>query len=393
LAAARESLRLAKLGGSQAAQAEALKAICQAAVDSDSSQAIAAAEERVKLLRQIGDRPLQAMALIDLASAYLARLRKKLSTCSIPSAEDTIGALRSAKDAHTLFVEQRSTDGQARALPIIARVLLFNGVHPDIVEASANPDEIFADVMSGKYSSSQNALPQQPQPTNLKVEDVIPDSKQLDRGKFGWNNATAGFCYTVVWQPIKDRKVGNSKPRGQYDLLTLGTGYKHHAVPTTVALRSNDASERNDALVVFMTTPDSGNNYATSIMSAQHTLGGMIEAQLRKMVFVQFGESFFDFTDTTAQRVEMHSVTLALLRSARIEAPFLTIGFVGGDAASWMHNPAPLIESIFDTVESDECEIMYKNGEGFAPSMLHRPVDEQIQAVKPGKVNGAKFAR
>lgn len=56
---------------------------------------------------------------------------------------------------------------------------------------------------------------------------------------------------------------------------------------------------------------------------------------------MQFGESFFDWTDTSARTVEMHSVTLGLLRSARIEAPFLTIGFVGGDLASWVQEPHP----------------------------------------------------
>jgi len=344
-------------------------------------------------LQEMRERAGEANALIDLAKVHVQKLSSKLKTCSIASADSTIAALRAAKDAHGVFSETRNLQGQTTALQIVARVLLYNGVHPDVIEASRDPAAIFADVMSGKYSSSRNALPQPAQPKQLKLEEAVPDSKQLDRGKFGWNNATAGYCYTVVWQPTKDRNMGNNKPRGQYDILTARTGYKHDAVATTLGLRANDASERNDALMVFMTTEDHGNHYASSFMNAQHIIGGVVAAQLRKLVFVQFGESFYDWTDTSARTVEMHSVTLAILRSARIEAPFLTIGFVGGDAASWHQDPAPMIESIFDTIESDECELIYKSGESFAPSMVHKPLEDTIAAVKPGKMKASKFAR
>eukprot|EP00438_Fugacium_kawagutii_P018014 Skav226378 [mRNA] locus=scaffold722:122671:139277:+ [translate_table: standard] len=241
-------------------------------------------------------------------------------------------------------------------------------------EASNDPEEIFASVMSGAYTNSKNALPSKPSTKPLKLEEVVPDSKQRLGNQQAWSQWVnqAGFCYTVVWQPTKDRGVGNNKPRGQYDMLMLRSGYKHHAVPTAVGLRSNDASERrgNEHMMVFMTTQDHGLNYApwispsvaaesSTMMNVQHTIGGVsATANLRKLVFVQFGESFFDWTDTSARTVEMHSVTLGLLRrggSARIEAPFLTIGFVGGaprDLASWVQDPQPLIESMFDTIES-----------------------------------------
>lgn len=392
LTAAREALRLSKVAEDKAGQAAAFRAMVFAAAGFDDNKAIAASQERIKLLKELGDRAGEATALIDLAKSYMSKLSKKLTSCAVASAEDTIEALRAAKDAHSIFSQLRDSPGETGALQIVARALLYNGVHPDIVEASRDPAEIFADVMAGKYTNSKNALPPKPLTKPLKLEEAVPDSKQLDKGKFGWNNPTAGYCYTVVWQPTKDRNVGNSKPRGQYDILTLRSGYKHNAVPTTLQLRANEASERQDALMIFMTTPDHNQAYASAMMNAQQTIGGVVAAQLRKLVFVAFGEAFYDWTNTSAQPIEMHSVTLALLRSARIEAPFLTIGFVGGDCASWSQDPAPMIESIFDTLESDECERIFKNCEPFAPAMVHKPIDENVTTVKPGKGKSlAKF--
>lgn len=385
--AGREALRLARLAGDKVQQAAAWRVLAVAGEQVDLDKAIVSWQELCKLAKELSASE-EAAALFGLSKAHLTRLSRKLSSCAIACKDDTIEVLRAAKEAHRLYKQESDSMGQINTLQLVAKVLLFNGVHPDVVEASNDPEEIFAAVMSGAYSNPKNALPPKAATKPLKLEEVVPDSKQLDKNKFAWRNPVAGFCYTVVWQPTKDRGVGNNKPRGQYDMLMLRSGYKHHAVPTSVGLRSNDASERNEHMMVFMTTQDHGLNYSSSMMNVQHTIGGVATANLRKLVFVQFGESFFDWTDTSARSVEMHSVTLGLLRSARIEAPFLTIGFVGGDLASWVQDPQPLIESIFDTIESDECEVIYKNGEGFAPSMVHKPLEDTVQAVKPGKTQG-----
>jgi len=385
--AARETLRLARLAQDKTQQASAWKALAMAGEQVDIDKAIVSWQEFCKLAKELSTAQ-EAQALYGLAKAHLTRLSQKLSGCAIACKDDTIEVLKAAKEAHRLFKQENDNMGQINTLQLVARVLLFNGVHPDVVEASGDPEEIFAAVLGGTFSSSKNALPPKPATKPLKLEEVVPDSKQLDKNKFAWRNPVAGFCYTVVWQPTKDRGVGNNKPRGQYDMLMLRSGYKHHAVPTSVGLRANDASERNEHMMVFMTTQDHAMNYSSTMMNVQHTIGGVATANLRKLVFVQFGESFFDWTDTSARSVEMHSVTLGILRSARIEAPFLTIGFVGGDLASWIQDPQPLIESIFDTIESDECEVIYKNGEGFAPSMVHKPLEETAGAVKPGKSQG-----
>lgn len=354
-------------------------------------EAIPAAQAQARLARERGDKAQEASALHDLALAYIARLGKKLGTCSIPSAEDSMGGLRAAKDAHALFLELGNREGQAKALSAIGKVLLINGVQPEAIESAHDPEAVFADVLSGKYTTAKNALPPKPMNKQARLEDVVPSSKQLEKGKFAWNNPTAGYSYTLIWQPTKDRQIVNRKPRGQYDILSLTTGSKNTALPAIVAARSSDASERSDPMVVFVTSNDCGMHYATAMISAQNTIAAMITARVTKLTFVQLGESHTDYTDTKARQVEMSPVTLAILRSARIEAPFLTIGFVGGDLASWVANPAPMIDSLFDTIESDECEVMYKRGEAFAPTIVHKPMEDTVQFVKPRKHN--KYAR
>lgn len=37
--------------------------------------------------------------------------------------------------------------------------------------------------------------------------------------------------------------------------------------------------------------------------------------------------------------------------------------------------------------------MIYKNGEGFAPSMVHKPLEDSVQAVKPGKAPYLRHGR
>lgn len=346
-------------------------------------EAVQAAQTQARLAREKGDKKQEAGALHDLALAYLTRLGQKLSNCHIPSAEDSLGALKAAKDCFSLFVQTGNADGQANALRTINRVLLYNGVPPEVLEGINDPETIYADVMSGKYTTSKNALPPKPMNKNAKLEELIPSAKQLDKGKFAWNNPTAGYSYTLIWQPTRDRQPPNRKPRGMYDILALNTGSKHMALPAVVAARATDRAEKSDPMMVFVSSNDVGSHYATAMISAQNTIAAMMTCRVTKLTFVQIGESHTDWTDTKARTVEMSPVTLAILRSARIEAPYLTIGFLGGDAASWIANPAPMIESIFDTIESDECEVVYKRCDAFAPTIVHKPLEDAQPAVKP----------
>eukprot|EP00420_Gonyaulax_spinifera_P032615 CAMPEP_0197873944 /NCGR_PEP_ID=MMETSP1439-20131203/3585_1 /TAXON_ID=66791 /ORGANISM="Gonyaulax spinifera, Strain CCMP409" /LENGTH=572 /DNA_ID=CAMNT_0043493021 /DNA_START=56 /DNA_END=1774 /DNA_ORIENTATION=- len=384
-AAAHEALRLSQAVEDKAGEAAALLAIVSAELTSPSGKAVWAAGERVTVFKYLEDRNQEASALVLLAQAHVASIGLKMATCSIPSSEDTMGGLKSAKDAFSLHADLGNRDGMDAALGLFSRVLMYNGVPASVIETATDPEEIFQDVMSGKFTTSTNAFPPKPQLKQLKVEEIIPSSKQLDRGKFTWIAPISGFSYTLIWQAVKDRDVKNKKPRGSYDILTMNTGTKTNSLAQAFTAMSNDAAERNQSMVIYMTSHDCAKEYASSIITQQSTLACMITARLSKITFVQLGEGHYDWTDIRARQVSMYPVTLALMRSCRIEAPTVNIGYVAGDAASWIADPAPLIENLFDTLESDECEMIYKRGEAFGPLIVHRPMEEGVTFVKPKK--------
>eukprot|EP00421_Protoceratium_reticulatum_P040298 CAMPEP_0168447746 /NCGR_PEP_ID=MMETSP0228-20121227/46743_1 /TAXON_ID=133427 /ORGANISM="Protoceratium reticulatum, Strain CCCM 535 (=CCMP 1889)" /LENGTH=190 /DNA_ID=CAMNT_0008462269 /DNA_START=1 /DNA_END=569 /DNA_ORIENTATION=- len=190
-----------------------------------------------------------------------------MATCSIPSADDTMAGLRAAKDAYSRSAEVGDRAGMEGAMNLFARVLMFNGVPASVLETLADPEEVFADVMTGKYSTPSNALPQKAVQKQLKLEELIPSSKQLERGKFGWTKPLEGFCYTLLWQSSKERDIKNKKARGSYDIMALNTGAKTTSLTQAFSAMSNDAAERNTSMVIYMTSHDCSQQYATNIMS------------------------------------------------------------------------------------------------------------------------------
>mmetsp|Transcript_89488 Transcript_89488/g.208408 ORF Transcript_89488/g.208408 Transcript_89488/m.208408 type:complete len:457 (-) Transcript_89488:78-1448(-) len=385
--AAKDAQQLYNQANDRSGEADALYMIVSADLNNLEGEAVSAASERVTIYRELSDPVKEGGALLLLSQVHVTRIGLKLATCAVASVDDTMAALKSAKDAYGLLAEQVDRDGMDSAMGLMQRVLMLNGVPSSVIENVSDAEAIFQDVLSGKYSTPTNGFPAKPQPKQLKVEEIIPSSKQLERGKFTWNNPTAGFCYTLIWQAAKERAIPNKMPRGSYDIMTLNTGAKTMSLANAFTAMSNDAAERNTSMVVYMTSHDCAQQYASNMITQTATMASMITARLSKLTFVQFSESHYDWTDTRARQVNMYPVTLALIRSCRIEAPTVNIGFVSGDAPSWIADPAPLIENLFDTLESDECELMYKRNEAFAPLLIHRPMDDGVQYVKPKKPN------
>jgi len=385
VAAASEALRLYKSAGNKAGQAAALLAITTADYDNENGKAVSAAEERATLFRESGQPYQEAEALATLANVYVARIGKRIARCSVAPSDDSIAALRAARDAHGLFSRSRSHQGEEAMSRVAAQVLQYNNVNPDNIAAVVHPGEVYQDVLDGQYANAGNSLPRKGAPKNIsKVEEVIPSAKQLERGRFAWTNPLAGYSYSMTWTPLKDRKV-RRKPRGSYDLLGINGGSRTTAIPALVEARAHDASERGDPVVVFMVPPDARHGYATTIMTAVQVIAAMITAKLPRLVFVQFDEPQWDPADTDVRQCSLHPSLLGLLRSCRLEAPNVVCGYVGGDAASWHADPTPLINAIFEVIESDETEHMYKRGEGYGPLLIHKPLDEAVQYVKPQK--------
>jgi len=367
----------------EAQATEALASVYMAKTEPD--MAVTTAKKAVEIAKESGDKGAEASATLTLANAYVASIAKGMGKCTLASAQDSIDALKAGKDAHALFAESGGSEGMMEVMRTIGLVLMYNSIEPALIDAASDPEQVFQDVMSGKYSSPKNALPPAPQPKNMKLEEVVPSAAQLLRGRFSWRNALEGYSYTLVWQPCRDRGSFQVRNHSSYDIVALNTGCKTTSIPALYGTRCSDPSNKDDSLVVHMTSVNHGHHYGADMMSAMNTLSVMVVARLSKITFVQFGESHSDWQDTRIRQVHMYPVTLSILRSARLEAPNITIGFVCGDAPSWLQDPAPLIENIFDTIEENESEVIYKKGDAYAPLLVHRPMDDPVQFVKPKK--------
>jgi len=369
--------------GSKGGLSTALAAIVAADYDNDLDAAKGAAEERIQLLKELGEVQEEANAQLALANVHVAAMGRKIARCSVASLDDTLGALEAAKAGNHLYARIGSHEGIMSTTRAVASVLMYNKVPPEAIDAAGSPDDVIRDVLSGRYSHAENALPRQKLATDTKLEDTVPSSKVLERQRFGWTNPVKGLSYTMIWQPCQDRQTTRLKPKGSFDVKALRTGNRTTVMPALMQVRSHDQAEKGDPMVVYMLSSDARQSYATTLMNTVQTIAAMITAKLKHITVVQFDETHFDWTDTKTNQVAIHPAILGLIRSCRLEAPNVLIGYVGGDAPSWLADPVPMINRIFEVVENDETEIIYKRGDAYAPLMVHREMDETVQYVKP----------
>lgn len=347
-------------------------------------------ESNLAFAKASGDILLEAAATLDLAKAHVASLVKKLDKCSVPSSEDSMEALRRSKDAFTLSSSAGSREGGEEAAHVASLVMTYNGVPPHAYEMSASdPEVLFQEVMAGKYTTPQNAFPAPPMPSKgIKLDEVVPSVKQLDHAKWGWYQPLKGYTYTLTWQAtkgLKDRSLNNNTKRKAYDVLGINTGSKSFGVTALVGARGNDASERSEAFMVYMVSPDVFLKQGSQIMGMTNTIGAMVLSRIPKLTVVSLSESQADPDSTKVRQMHQYPITLGQIRSCRLECPTITAGYVGADFASWMSDPAPIVENIFDVVESDESERMYRNGDSYVPLLVERPLDDPIRVVRPNK--------
>jgi len=116
-------------------------------------------------------------------------------------------------------------------------------------------------------------------------------------------------------------------------------------------------------------------------MAALHTVSSMVTAKLKRLTFVQVGEAPLEGNDAAknaARQVALTPCMLALIRSARIEAPQLAIGFVSGDAASWMTERDALVSAIFDSIDEEETELMWSRRQAMMPTLIQKQLPEPL---------------
>jgi len=172
--AAKEAAHIFQELGDKLNEALACWHVAAACLMDPEGDAVWACQTRARIFKELGLQAKEAQAVVDLAQAYVAKVGVKLATCAIASTEDSMGGLRAAKEAYALYMSLGDRDGMETANRLFARILIYNGVVSRVIENMVDPEETYQDVMSGKYSTPDNAFPPAPQVKQPKVEDIIP---------------------------------------------------------------------------------------------------------------------------------------------------------------------------------------------------------------------------
>jgi len=362
-AAASDAGQIFRGFGNKREEAESLLAVAYAEMNTEYGQAVSSAQAAADMFRELGDIDAQASALYTVASAYLGQLAVKQRTCVFPSKADTEGVITAAREAHTLFGQVNNREGQALAMQALQRVLTVNSLESDMI-LNDTTDNIMSKTGKVMYG-------------------VKPDQGKtiFQQSKFAWREPTAGYHYTLVW----DQQVqGNGQnQRSGYKTVMAAKAARSAALPMYHALKSsfNRASGNEGPLMIHMNAMNSSWEYGTSLVSNVSTVSAMLSCKLNHLVFIQVNECPADSADAMGKvrQVYMSPVTLSVLRSARLEAPQMTIGYLALDTATWHSNRAEVIAALPDVMQSEESEMHFYKGTPLAPTLIQKAQDPSVQ--------------
>jgi len=157
---AKEAVSGAASKGDKKLEAQATEALATVYISKTEPElAIKAAIKAAEIAKESGDNAIEASAKLTLANAYVASIGKGMGKCTLASAQDSIEALKAGKEAHALFANTGGSDGMTEVMRTIGLVLMYNQVSSDMIQSASDPEQVYQDVMSGRYSHSKNALP------------------------------------------------------------------------------------------------------------------------------------------------------------------------------------------------------------------------------------------
>jgi len=380
---ARQALRLFKQQGQREGQVSALSLVATAELTKESELAVQAGEEMAKILHDMEDTMREAAAHLVVANAHLAKLSAGLRRCSLPSRKSSLDAARSAKYAYELFGQARDHEGQLRASSVVSKVLQVNGLSPNMYDTADNLYNVLVDGVA------QPREPETERRGEIQKGDSKKGSKLFDRTKFSWRETGSDYSYTLIWEP---RKAYG--PQTKHCKLNYSFGRQSACVPFQVGLKTytpeeSPGSDLSQSMMVYVNAyPESSDAYGSAIMSSVLTLASMMAAGVKFMTFVQIGETVPHNNDLEVGALHQQfrsAVSLAIIRSARLERPDLTVGYVACDMETWMGDRAPIFAAISDTVESDESETFFKRSEPYGPTLVHNKMPDPISFVKPDR--------
>lgn len=326
----------------------------------------------------------EAQAQLCICNAHLGKVALDAAKKKFPAMADSMGAVQAAKAAYRAFSELSDPEGIERASRSLSSALLATGVPASTMpspEALVQSKDLATVVSDCGGNMSPFQAPQL-QVRNVPAAGKKQQSQQFDRTNFRWRDPTAEYCYTLIWEPYKEANFATRKKN--YNATAVSQGARSAALPLYHSLKPKDPAMTSDGpLCVHILAYDASQDYGSSLMGSLHTISSMVTANLKKLTFVQLGEAPYEGAKApnqwAARHVAMSPCTLALIRSARIEVPQLAIGFVAGDAASWMTERDTIVNAIFDAPDAQETELMWSRGKPMMPTLLPKPLPEPVQ--------------
>jgi len=372
---AREALAACRKTGDLKGQAAALNAISNSEMRQDNGMAIRAAEDLIAVYNELGDEEGKAAAYLALANANLTALDFANRRCSIPSKKFTVATAQAVKSAYSLCESLKDSTGMEAATATLSAAISLNQVNEDSLP-TRDPFSLCDMLESGNLQKYAELPPVMEQP---KVSGAA-----FNRSSFKWRDASAGWCYTLCWEPlINDLGLGP-----KYDCLAIAPGGRMAALPIYHQLRpvpGEEVVERGNiaSCMVCINSLHSSVTMGNTWMSHLNSISSMVIARVPKLIIVQTDEHAQDHSETKMRQIACAPATLSMLRSARLEAPYMGIGYVAADLMTWMNNREQVIASCSDVLQTQEVEIMWNKGTKMVPNLIHREMKDVIDFAKP----------
>jgi tetratricopeptide (TPR) repeat protein len=353
--------------GEKRDQAKAALARAYAEMGTEYGEATASARAAANIYADLGDVEEQAGAIYILANAHLAQVAIKQRTCIVPCRADTENCINAANEAIKLYSSVGNRQGQELAGQILQTVMYVNGAESNmIMDERADTQSLMSKIQEAKYGGNR---------------ELNKTSFEFNRQKFSWRDAIANNHYTLVWEHQVQGTAQNK--RAGYKTTMISQASRSASLPFYHCLKSqsNGCSTDEGPLVIHMGALNSSWEYGTGLISAVSTISALTTCKVTRLVYIQVNESPSGSVDerSKVRPVYMSPVTLSILRSARLEAPNMTIGFLGLDTSTWQYNRAEVIASLPDVMQSEESEIHYYKGTPIAPTLIQRVLDPAVK--------------
>jgi hypothetical protein len=351
--------------GDKKEEAKAYIAAACADMKNENGEAVRCARAAADIFVELGDAMAQANAVYTAAIAHVAAIAIKQRTCLLPCQANTRGALDAAQEASNLYSRLGNREGAELAMQAMRTVLAVNG------EASAALTDGAFDtdaLMSGMGKV-----------TYAKGHQVKEKTELFKRSSFSWREAINGYHLTILWEH-KVEGTGQSI-RGGYRAVLTGTAPRHSALPLYHTIKSQFATSPDEGpLMIHMSAINSGWAYGTAMIAAVAAISAALACRMHTVVFIVVDEAANRSKDEqdTVHQMYLSATVLSIIRSARLEAPMMNIGFLAMDAATWHMHRAEAIAALPDVLQSEETEIHFHRGTPVAPTIVNRPVEPMV---------------